>query len=160
LIKAAEAGGGEVCDGSTAKIEILARLKKGRDVDPVLSVGVEFPDGSSTCSQAVLLCQDRLGDGVRGDESADPIDRRAARRLVHCNSMTVSSLTCLDDEPVILEEMGQSLGRGLIWEDSLVWLRMNLRMLTVRLMVPRTVIQAGLLIDTTNGSSFNMRKDR
>jgi len=103
LIKAAEAGGGEVCDGSTAKIEILARLKKGRDVDPVLSVGVEFPDGSSTCSQAVLLCQDRLGDGVRGDESADPIDRRAARRLVHCNSMTVSSLTCLDDEPVILE---------------------------------------------------------
>jgi len=103
LIKAAEAGGGEVCDGSTAKIEILARLKKGRDVDPVLSVGVEFPDGSSTCSQAVLLCQDRLGDGVRGDESADPIDRRAARRLVHCNSMTVSSLTCLDDEPVVLE---------------------------------------------------------
>ncbi|KAL7492071.1 hypothetical protein ACHAWT_001404 [Skeletonema menzelii] len=103
LIKAAEAGGGEVCDGSTAKIEILARLKKGRDVDPVLSVGVEFPDGSSTCSHAVLLCQDRLGDGVRGDESADPIDRRAARRLVHCNSMTVSSLTCLDDEPVVLE---------------------------------------------------------
>lgn len=103
LIKAAEAGGGEVCDGSTAKIEILSRLKKGRDLDPVLSVGVEFPDGSSTCSHAVLLCQNRLGDGVRGDESADPIDRRAARRLVHCNSMTVSSLACLDDEPVSLE---------------------------------------------------------
>ena len=105
LIKAAEkaTGGGEVCDGSTAKIDVLSRLKKGRDVDPVLSVGVEFPDGSSTCSHAVLLCQDRLGDGVRGDESADSIDRRAARRLVHCNSMTVSSLACLDDEPVSLE---------------------------------------------------------
>lgn len=103
VIKAAEAGGGEVCDGSTARIEILSRLKKGRDVDPVLSVGVEFPDGSSTCSHAVLLCQDRLGDGVRGDTSADPIDRRAVRRLVHCNAMTVSSLTCLDDEPVVLE---------------------------------------------------------
>lgn len=103
VIKAAEAGGGEVCDGSTVRIDILSRLKKGRDVDPVLSVGVEFPDGSSTCSHAVLLCQDRLGDGVRGDTSADPIDRRAVRRLVHCNAMTVSSLTCLDDEPVVLE---------------------------------------------------------
>jgi hypothetical protein len=104
LIKSVDsAGGGEACDGSTARIEVLSRLKKGRDVDPVLSVAVDFPDGSSTCSHAVLLCQDRLGDGIRGDESADPIDRRAARRLVHCNSMTVSSLVCLDDEPVSLE---------------------------------------------------------
>jgi len=104
LIKSVElAGGGEACDGSTARIEVLSRLKKGRDVDPVLSAAVDFPDGSSTCSHAVLLCQDRLGDGIRGDESADPIDRRAARRLVHCNSMTVSSLVCLDDEPVSLE---------------------------------------------------------
>ncbi len=104
LIKSVElAGGGEACDDSTARVEVLSRLKKGRDVDPVLSVAVDFPDGSSTCSHAVLLCQDRLGDGIRGDESADPIDRRAARRLVHCNSMTVSSLVCLDDEPVSLE---------------------------------------------------------
>ena len=88
-----------MCDDSTAEIEILSRLKRGRDVDPVVAIGVDFPDGKLTCTHAVLLCQDRFRDVVRLDALADPLDRRASRRLVHCESMAVTSLVNLDDEP-------------------------------------------------------------
>ncbi|KAL7531521.1 hypothetical protein ACHAXR_004092 [Thalassiosira sp. AJA248-18] len=96
-------GGGEVCDDSTARIDILTRLKRGRDADPVMTVGITFPDGMSTCSHAVVLCQDKFTDGVRGDALADALDRRASRRLVHCESMAVTSLVNLEDEPVVVE---------------------------------------------------------
>mmetsp|Transcript_3052 Transcript_3052/g.6704 ORF Transcript_3052/g.6704 Transcript_3052/m.6704 type:complete len:1021 (-) Transcript_3052:92-3154(-) len=109
LFKSAAASGGgggggtEMADDSAARIDILSRLKRGRDRDPVLTVGVTYPDGGlSTCAHAVSLVQDRLGDGVRGDALADPLDRRASRRLVHCASMAVSSLANLDDEPVVV----------------------------------------------------------
>eukprot|EP00571_Detonula_confervacea_P000436 CAMPEP_0172313562 /NCGR_PEP_ID=MMETSP1058-20130122/20446_1 /TAXON_ID=83371 /ORGANISM="Detonula confervacea, Strain CCMP 353" /LENGTH=949 /DNA_ID=CAMNT_0013027225 /DNA_START=52 /DNA_END=2898 /DNA_ORIENTATION=- len=102
---AAKGSGGEVFDDSTAQIEISSRLKRGRDVDPVLTVSVNFPDGASTCAHAVLLCQDKFGDGVRGDALGDPFDRRSSRRLVHCESMAVTSLVNLDDEQaVVIEE--------------------------------------------------------
>jgi 23S rRNA G2069 N7-methylase RlmK/C1962 C5-methylase RlmI len=51
-----------------------------------------------------MLCQEKFDDGVRGDALADPLERRASRRLVHCDSMTVTSLTNLDDDPVMIEE--------------------------------------------------------
>ncbi|KAL9180771.1 hypothetical protein ACHAXT_011224 [Thalassiosira profunda] len=94
---------GETYDESTAQIEILSRVKRGRDADPVATVAIDLTDGASTCSHAVLLCQERLGDGVRGDPQSDPLDRRASRRLVHCESIAVSSLVNLDDEPVDAE---------------------------------------------------------
>ena len=97
-------GSSETYDDSTVQIDILSRIKRGRDTDPILSVSVNYPDGSwSTCSHAVLLCQNKFGDGVRGDALADPLDRRASRRLVHCTSMTVTSLANLDDDPVVVE---------------------------------------------------------
>lgn len=96
-------GSGEMFDDSTAQFDIRSRLKTGRDRDPVMAVAVTFPDGGiSTCSHAVALLQDRLNDGVRGDALGDPLDRRASRRLVHCESMSVSSLVNLDDEPVVV----------------------------------------------------------
>ncbi|KAL7481679.1 hypothetical protein ACHAW6_007359 [Cyclotella cf. meneghiniana] len=94
--------GGELYDDSTATIEVISRLRKGRDQDPVSTVEISLSDGASSCSHAVLMCQDRLGDGIRGDVLADPLDRRAARRLVHCESMVVSSLVNLDVEPVVV----------------------------------------------------------
>ena len=96
--------GGEKYDDSTVQIDILSRIKRGRDIDPILTVGVDFPDGAvSSCSNAVLLCQEKFGDGARGDVLADPLDRRESRRLVHCDSMTVTSLANLDDDPVMVE---------------------------------------------------------
>ena len=83
--------GKEVCDTSLVKIDILSRLKKWREDDPVASVSLTFPMGISTCNHAVLLCQDRFGDGVRGDATTDPLDRRSPRRLVHCTSLLASS---------------------------------------------------------------------
>lgn len=101
-IKSANVGG-EVCDDSTATIEVISRLRRGRDMDPVSTVNVSMADGTSSCSNVVLMCQDRLSDGVRGDALADPLDRRASRRLVHCESMEVSSLVNIDDEPVSVD---------------------------------------------------------
>jgi len=104
LIKSIKnADGGEMADDSTATVDVQSRLRKGRDQDPVLTVGVTFPDGASTCAHAVLLCQDRLGEGIRGDPMGDPLDRRAARRLVHCQSMTVTSLVNLEEDPVVVD---------------------------------------------------------
>lgn len=76
-----------------SKLEIVAKLKKGRDDDMVLTTTVSIRDGASTASDAVQVCQKQLLDGVRGDPSANPLDRRANRRLVHCSSLAVSSLT-------------------------------------------------------------------
>lgn len=99
LLKTMKGGGGSAIDKSTARINVLSRLKRGRDSDPVLTVDVGFPEGGmSTCSHAVLLCQERLNDGVRGDALTDPLGKLASRRLVHCESMAVTSLANLDDD--------------------------------------------------------------
>ena len=97
--------GKETCDISLAKVDILSRIKKWREDDPIATVLLTFPAGISTCNHAVLVCQDRFGDGVRGDAMADPLDRRSPRRLVHCTSLLVSTMTsCVasksDDEVV------------------------------------------------------------
>jgi len=76
-----------------SKLEIVAKLRKGRDDDVVLTAMVSIPDGASIANDAVQVCQKELLDGVRGDPSANPLDRRANRRLVHCTSLAVSSLS-------------------------------------------------------------------
>lgn len=89
--------GKEACDTSHARVDILSRLKKWREDDPIATVSLTFPVGISTCNHAVLVCQDRFGDGVRGDAMADPLDRRSPRRLVHCTSLSVSSTSPSSD---------------------------------------------------------------
>jgi hypothetical protein len=76
-----------------AKTEVVAKLRKGRIDDVVLAAEVSIPDGASTANDAVQICQKEFDDGVRGDPSANPLDRRANRRLVHCSSISVSSLS-------------------------------------------------------------------
>lgn len=75
-----------------AKIDVVAKLRKGRDDDIVLTTEVMIPDGVSSTYDAVQVCQNQLLDGIRGDSNANPLDRRASRRLVHCSSLSVSSL--------------------------------------------------------------------
>ena len=99
-MKSSAISGVESCDESTSSMDIVSRIRTGRIDDPIISCRVTLSDGASTSNHAVLLCQDQLGDGVRGDATGDPLDRRSWRRLVHCETMTVSSLVNLDDEPV------------------------------------------------------------
>ena len=77
--------------------EVVAKLKRGRLDDPVATVGVGVVDYPSTGNHAVQICQGLFGDGIRGDPLANPFDRRAPRRLVHCDAVSVSSLI-VDDE--------------------------------------------------------------
>ena len=76
-----------------SQVEIVAKLRKGRDDDVVLTTEVQVPDGASTTNDAVQICQKQFQDGVRGDPNANPFDRRSNRRLVHCSSLSVSSLS-------------------------------------------------------------------
>jgi 23S rRNA (cytosine1962-C5)-methyltransferase len=74
------------------KFEIVSKVRKGRGDDAIQTVRVLIPDKTSTCSSIVELCQKQFQDGIRGDPAGNPFDRRARRRLIHCESMSVSSL--------------------------------------------------------------------
>lgn len=74
------------------QLEIIAKLRKGRLEDVVMAIGVAFTEKFSTCSSVVQPCQAQFQDGIRGDPSANPFDRRAPRRLIHCDAISISSL--------------------------------------------------------------------
>ena len=74
------------------KSEVVAKLRTARDEDTIHTVRCMFPERRSTCDSVVPLCQEKFVDGIRGDSSANPFDRRARRRLIHCDTMSVSSL--------------------------------------------------------------------
>lgn len=78
-------------DGST--IELMSKIRKARGDDIIVSSKVSILDGLSNCNDAVQICQEKYQDGVRGDPAANPLDRRANRRLVHCSELSVSSLS-------------------------------------------------------------------
>jgi len=80
-------------DNDESKLEVISKIRKGRGDDVVISSKISIPDRSSTCNDAVQLCQKEYKDGVRGDSAANPLDRRADRRLVHCSELSVSSLS-------------------------------------------------------------------
>lgn len=82
-------------------IDIIGRVKKGREGDICQTVRFVISEQVSSCSSIRDPAQARFEDGIRGDPAAHPFDRRAPRRLIHCNSMAVSSL--ISDESVTVE---------------------------------------------------------
>lgn len=77
---------------SSLEFEVLSRLRKGRPDDPVQVVQVRSPDATKcTSASVVAACQDKFQEGIRGDPEANPMDRRAPRRLLHCSELTVVS---------------------------------------------------------------------
>lgn len=118
-----------------AEFEVYAKLRKGRGNDLVTTSKIKIPDGATTCNDAVQLVQNKYLDGVRGDPEGNPLERRANRRLVHCSSLTVSSLTfdevleCESDVPDDIRvyserrnhhefHKGSFLGRGMLRHNS------------------------------------------
>jgi 23S rRNA (cytosine1962-C5)-methyltransferase len=74
------------------QLEIISKLRKGRGEDVVQTVSVVVAERESTCASVRDACQTLVVNGIRGDAAASPLDRRAPRRLIHCQSMSVSSL--------------------------------------------------------------------
>lgn len=79
-------------ESQTVQLDTVAKLRKGRGDDVVQVVQVRFVEGASTSNSAVDVCQEGFQDGIRGDPAANPLDRRASRRLVHCQELAASSL--------------------------------------------------------------------
>jgi 23S rRNA (cytosine1962-C5)-methyltransferase len=84
-------------------IDIIGRVKKGREGDICQTVRFVISEQASSCSSITDPAQVRFEDGIRGDPSGHPFDRRAPRRLIHCNSMAVSSLISDESEKVETE---------------------------------------------------------
>jgi hypothetical protein len=83
------------------QLNLLSKVKKGRGDDAAQTVRFTIPEHASTCSSIVSHAQAQFEDGIRGDPAANPFERRASRRLIHCNVLSVSSL--LFDENVQAE---------------------------------------------------------
>lgn len=82
------------------KMEVLSKVKKGRSEDTIFTVELTIAEKFSTCDHVTQICQEELSDGIRGDQAANPFDCRAPRRLIHCNSVAVSSLSFDDGADV------------------------------------------------------------
>jgi 23S rRNA (cytosine1962-C5)-methyltransferase len=78
-------------DGAV-QVELISKVRKGREGDVSQTVRFVVTDHLATCSSIVSRAQMQFEDGIRGDPAANPFDRRAPRRLIHCNSIAVSSL--------------------------------------------------------------------
>ena len=74
-------------------MDIVSKVRRGRGEDTVQTVKVMVPEILSSCSSIVQACQQQFQDGIRGDPAGNPLGRLANRRLIHCNSVSVSSLT-------------------------------------------------------------------
>ena len=74
------------------QVDMISRVRKGREGDVSQTVRFVISEHLSTCSNVINHAQAQFEDGIRGDPAANPFDRRAPRRLIHCNSMSVSSL--------------------------------------------------------------------
>ena len=92
-------------DKESIKMETISKLRKGRGDDIVLTVGITVVEMQSTCASLVQPCQTQFLDGIRGDPTANPLDRRASRRLLHCKALSVSSLVHDDTATVETDEL-------------------------------------------------------
>lgn len=87
------------------KMDTISKLRKGRQDDVALTVGVTVVEHQSTCTSLVQPCQNQFLDGIRGDPASNPLDRRASRRLLHCKGLSVSSLIHDDTGNVEVDEL-------------------------------------------------------
>ena len=78
------------------EINMLGKVRKFREGDSCQTVKITIPEHFSTCSSIIPHVQSQFADGIRGDPAANPLDRRASRRLIHCKAISVSSLV-VDD---------------------------------------------------------------
>lgn len=83
------------------QVEMISKVRKGREGDVSQTVRFVVSEHFATCSSIISRAQVQFEDGIRGDPAGNPFDRRAPRRLIHCNSIAVSSLTF--DETVNVE---------------------------------------------------------
>jgi len=74
------------------QVEMISRVRKGREGDVSQTVRFVISEHFATCSSIISPAQTQFDDGIRGDPAVNPFDRRAPRRLIHCNSIAVSSL--------------------------------------------------------------------
>lgn len=74
------------------EVDMISRVRKGRGGDASQTVRFVVSEHFATCSSVIDRAQTQFEDGIRGDPAANPFDRRAPRRLIHCNSMSISSL--------------------------------------------------------------------
>ena len=83
-------------------IQTLSKLRKGRISDTVITASIKYTDGLSFCDNVVDTVQSYYKDSIRGDVNACPLDIRANRRLIHCDTLSVSSLICDNDVTISL----------------------------------------------------------
>jgi 23S rRNA (cytosine1962-C5)-methyltransferase len=98
--KAAKAAGKEIPKDAMT-VDLISKLKRNREGDIAHAIRVVVSEHASTCSSIIRHVQSQFDDGIRGDPAANPFDRRAPRRLIHCNSIAASSL--LFDETAQVE---------------------------------------------------------
>ncbi|CAJ1946304.1 unnamed protein product [Cylindrotheca closterium] len=87
--------------GEDIDIQLVSKVRKGREGDTCQTVRFEIPEHKSTCANIIEHAQSKFNDGIRGDPAANPFDRRSPRRLIHCFSLSASSL--ISDEDVMVE---------------------------------------------------------
>ena len=83
---------GKQLPDDSIQVDMISRVRKGREGDASQTVRFVVTEHFSTCSSLISRAQNQFEDGIRGDPAANPFERRAPRRLIHCNSIAVSSL--------------------------------------------------------------------
>lgn len=99
------------CNKPQQGIKIEALSHRGAPDDSIRTVLVVVSDSDSTCSTAVNACS----EPIRGDPTASPFDRRAQRRLAHCQALTVSSVYAMSKSTTRSEASS-------LPDDLLVWM--------------------------------------
>lgn len=92
---------GKNVPADAVEVDVISKLRKNRVNDVSQTMRFIISDMHSTCASVINHAQTQGNDGIRGDPGANPLDRMAPRRLIHCNSMAISSL--LFDESIQAE---------------------------------------------------------
>ena len=81
-----------IAENQDVDIKTIKTLDRSRREDIAVIVSIDGFDSPMICSTILDPIQNQFEDGIRGDPFSAPLDRRAQRRLIHCESIQVSSL--------------------------------------------------------------------